>query len=36
MKKLEFKQSLEKQLKLLQLELDGHTNDINHETYYTI
>ncbi len=35
-KKLEFKQSLEKQLELLQLEIDEHTNDVNHETYYTI
>ncbi len=35
-KKLEFKQSLEKQLELLQLEIDEHTNDVNRETYYTI
>ncbi len=35
-KKLEFKQSLEKQLELLQLEIDEHTNDVNRETYYSI
>ncbi len=31
-----FKQSVEKQLKLLQLEIDEHANDVNHDTYYTI
>ncbi len=35
-KKLEFKQSLEKQLELLLLEIDEHTNDVNRETYNTI
>ncbi len=35
-KKLQFKQSLEKKLELLQLEIDEHANDVNHETYYTI
>ncbi len=28
--------NLEKQLELLQLEIDEHTNDVNHETYSTI